>query len=111
VNFFLALLETTTTLLSFSKLTLTLLLGTTKFLTIDIVFIVVTAHWASIVSYRLGTGLLWPSKKHFHSVQCLTSTSPCEELWMKICFEDINLFVCGLYVPYSLPTKFAGILI
>jgi hypothetical protein len=26
---------------------------------------------------------------------------PCEEVWVKICFEDVDLFVCGLYVPHS----------
>jgi hypothetical protein len=43
---------------------------------------------------------------HFRIVEYPTSTNPCEELWVKICFEDFYLFVCGLYLPHSAPDKF-----
>jgi hypothetical protein len=53
-----------------------------------------------------GGGIVVAVNKHFRSVQCPVSLNPCEELWVKIAFDDMNLFVCGVYLPQSAPDEF-----
>jgi len=53
-----------------------------------------------------GGGVVVAVKKHFRSVVCSDLQNSCEEIWVKICFEDTNLFVCGVYLPHSVPDDF-----
>jgi hypothetical protein len=42
-------------------------------------------------------------KRQFDSAECPASTISCEEMWIRVCFNGLTLFVCGVYLPHSAP--------
>jgi hypothetical protein len=50
-----------------------------------------------------GGGVVVAVHKKFQSFECSTIVSSCEEKWVKIVFDNFNLFVCGVYLPHTVP--------
>jgi Reverse transcriptase (RNA-dependent DNA polymerase) len=54
-----------------------------------------------------GGGVVIAIKKCFQSERIATANK-CEELWIRISFENLNFYLCGVYLPHSAPNEFCG---
>ncbi len=52
-----------------------------------------------------GGGIVIAVKKQFPS-KLLITANKCEELWIKISLDDVDLILCGVYLPHSAPDDF-----
>jgi hypothetical protein len=52
-----------------------------------------------------GDGVAIAIKRQFDSVGPASAIS-CEEMWFRVCFNGLKLFVCGVYLPHSAPDDF-----
>jgi hypothetical protein len=50
-----------------------------------------------------GGGVAIAIKSQFGGAECPASTNSCEEMWIRVCFNGLKLFVCGVYLPHSDP--------
>jgi Reverse transcriptase (RNA-dependent DNA polymerase) len=54
-----------------------------------------------------GGGVVIAVKKCFQSERVITANR-CEEVWVKIILDGVNLFICGVYLPHTAPDEMCG---